>query len=64
MQAEGAREEINKWVPEATNHLITSLLPRGSVTSSTRLVLANAIYFNGTWSEPFVKKHTTNRQLR
>ncbi|KAK3129237.1 hypothetical protein QOZ80_6BG0474310 [Eleusine coracana subsp. coracana] len=60
-EAEGAREEINKWVSEATKNLITSILPRGSLNSSTRLVLANAIYFNGTWSEPFAKKQTRTR---
>ncbi|GJN11775.1 hypothetical protein PR202_ga29996 [Eleusine coracana subsp. coracana] len=62
-EAEGAREEINKWVSEATNNLITSILPRGSVNSSTRLVLANVIYFNGTWSEPFAKKQTRARSF-
>lgn len=61
MQAEEARGEINRWVAEATNQVINSILPPGSVDSNTRIVLANAIYFNGTWSQPFAKKHTSNR---
>ncbi|TVU11127.1 hypothetical protein EJB05_44693, partial [Eragrostis curvula] len=62
-QAEEAREEINRWVAEATNQLITSLLPPGSVNRTTRIVLANAVYFNGTWADPFARKHTTDRRF-
>nr|CAB3453321.1 unnamed protein product [Digitaria exilis] len=55
---EEAREEINSWVAEATNNLINSIVGRGSVNSSTRLVLANAIYFKGSWAKPFHKSRT------
>jgi serpin B len=51
--ADASRQAINDWVEEATAQRIKDLLPQGSVTSSTRLVLANAIYFNGKWKSPF-----------
>ncbi|RLM98295.1 hypothetical protein C2845_PM06G24810 [Panicum miliaceum] len=60
---EEAIEEINSWVSKATKNLITSILPRGSVHSSTSLVIANAVYFKGTWSMPFDKKDTETRQF-
>lgn len=53
MQTEAAREEINKWVASATNNLINSILPPGSVDRSTSLVVATAIYFKGMWRTPF-----------
>ncbi|KAL6620003.1 hypothetical protein ACP70R_035142 [Stipagrostis hirtigluma subsp. patula] len=60
-KAEEAREEINNWVSKSTNDLIASILPLGSVHSMTSLVLANAIYFKGRWSEPFAKECTEDR---
>lgn len=51
--AEGARGAINAWVEEKTEGRIEDLMPRGSVTADTRLVLANAIYFKGRWAAPF-----------
>ncbi|KAL6620005.1 hypothetical protein ACP70R_035144 [Stipagrostis hirtigluma subsp. patula] len=55
--AEKARKKINKWVSKSTNDLITEILPPGFVHSETGIVLANAIYFMGTWSEPFFEKY-------
>jgi serpin B len=51
--AEPARAEINRWVAQQTHERIKDILPPGSVDSLTRLVLANAIYFKGTWAVPF-----------
>ena len=51
--AESARGKINRWVEQKTQERIKDILPRGSVDSLTRLVLANAIYFKGTWAVPF-----------
>lgn len=48
-----AREHINAWVSGQTKERIKDLLPPGGVTSDTRLVLTNAIYFLGTWLRPF-----------
>ena len=36
------------------------MLPPGSVTAATRLVLANAVYFKGQWADPFQPRDTTN----
>lgn len=51
--AEGARKAINGWVEDQTNDKIKELLSEGSISSATRLVLVNAVYFNGGWDRPF-----------
>ncbi|XP_027358869.1 serpin-ZXA-like [Abrus precatorius] len=43
------REEVNAWADNATNGLIKELLPANSLSSLTRLILVNAMYFKGTW---------------
>jgi serpin B len=50
---EDCRVTINDWVSEETEQKIKDLLPAGSITPQTVLVLANAIYFNAAWSYPF-----------
>jgi serpin B len=50
---ETARLAINGWVSNQTQGLIPTLLPMGSIDDSTRLVLANAVYFHGDWVTPF-----------
>jgi serpin B len=57
-EREKTRKEINSWVEETTNDKIKDLLSPGDLTSLTRLVLVNAIYFYGNWDEPFKKKST------
>ncbi len=59
--AEAARAAINTWVDEATRHKIPQLLPAGSLDSSTRLVLANAIYFKARWQRPFRPQATSDQ---
>lgn len=44
---------INDWVSDETEGLIEDLLPPDTITTDTRLVLTNAIYFYGTWRYPF-----------
>lgn len=51
--AETARQDINAWVAENTNNKIPSVVPEGALTERTRLVLANAIYFNARWRNEF-----------
>jgi len=51
--AEQARIAVNDWVRDRTQGLIPELLAPDSITPATRLVLANAIYFLGTWEAPF-----------
>ncbi len=52
-ETEAARVAINDWVEEQTNDKIKDLIPPGVLTSLTRLVLTNAIYFQGTWEHQF-----------
>jgi serpin B len=50
---ERARNTINDWVEEQTNQWIKEPLPPGILTTDTRLVLTNAIYFKAAWMRPF-----------
>ncbi len=56
--AETARTTINRWVEKETREKIKDLLPKGTVTNDTRLVLTNAIYFKGDWEVKFKKENT------
>lgn len=51
--AEGSRVLINDWVEAVTEERIVDLLPEGSISEYTRLVLVNAIYFKASWQAPF-----------
>ena len=51
---------INDRVSRHSNGKIKELLPQGSITSLTGLVLANAIYFRATWKERFNADYTSN----
>jgi serpin B len=55
---DGARRRINQWVENQTNDKIRDLLPGGSIKDNTRLVLTNAIYFDGSWKNKFYKQLT------
>ena len=55
---EEARQRINHWVEQHTRERIRDLFPQGIISSDTRLVLANAVYFKGNWAEPFDKQRT------
>jgi len=55
---EPSRETINNWVSEKTKNHINGLLPSGSITKETRLVLTDAVYFKGKWQTPFKKQFT------
>jgi serpin B len=58
-QPEPSRVEINEFVSFHTADLIPELLGRGTITSATRVVLANAVYFNASWLSPFEKTATS-----
>jgi serpin B len=62
-QSEPARQTINQWVSDQTEGKIKDLLPQGSVTPDTRLVLTNAIYFNAAWANQFEKNMTQDGQF-
>jgi serpin B len=63
-EPEPSRVHINDWVADNTNNLIKDLLPGGSVTPNTRLVLTNAVYFNGDWKHQFKEQHTSAQPFR
>lgn len=56
--SEAVRQQINQWVEDQTNERIKDLLPENSISSSTRLVLTNAIYFLAGWQIPFPENAT------
>ncbi|MBI5833953.1 MAG: serpin family protein [Armatimonadetes bacterium] len=61
--AEAARGTINQWVSDQTADRINNLLPPGAVTTLTRLVLTNAIYFLAPWATPFEVAQTADRSF-
>lgn len=58
---EGARATINDDVARSTHDKIRDLLPPGSITDLTRLVLANAVYLHAAWASPFDRADTQPR---
>ena len=59
-----SRLTINQWVEQRTEDRIADLLPRGSISPLTRMVLANAIYFKGTWQTQFAPSDTLPRRFQ
>ncbi|MBP7737112.1 MAG: serpin family protein [Spirochaetes bacterium] len=55
---EGSRAAINKWVAKNTSDKITGLVPEGAVSKATTMMLTNAVYFLGSWEQPFDEKAT------
>ena len=49
--ASSATGAINRWVSDKTAGKITNIL--SNLQPDTRLVVANAVYFNGNWADPF-----------
>lgn len=62
-QSEDARQTINRWVEEQTEDKITDLIPTGALDADTKLVLTNAVYFHGIWSDPFKKDRTKDEDF-
>lgn len=58
-----SRQTINLAVEHDTKQHIKNLLPQGSISELTRLVLTNAIYFKGKWKEPFEPEKTKERDF-
>ncbi|MBW4679382.1 MAG: serpin family protein [Microcoleus vaginatus WJT46-NPBG5] len=57
---EAARTQINQWIAQKTHEKIKDLIPPGVLSSDTRLVLTNAIYFKAAWFSPFDPSKTKN----
>lgn len=58
-----AEIKINKWVEDITRSRITDLIPKGSLTQLTRLVLVNALYIKSAWKYPFDEAKTTEKNF-
>ncbi len=59
-----ARIAINDWVEDETEGKIEDLIPPEAIDNLTRLVLANAIYFNGSWLHPFDESNTQEGEFK
>lgn len=58
LRREDARQRINGWVEENTRQKIKDLIGPDVLHENTRMVLTNAIYFNGKWQWAFNKEST------
>lgn len=58
-----SRKLINQWIEGNTNGKIKDLLQESDITTDTRLVLTNAIYFLGKWEQPFKARNTAPREF-
>ena len=63
-QTEVERLKINNWVLGKTKNKIKDLLKPGSLTSLTRLVLVNGVYFKDAWIEAFDKNLTLKKTFQ
>ncbi|CAH0596282.1 unnamed protein product [Chrysodeixis includens] len=60
---EMAAQEINGWVASKTENKITKLISPDTLSSSTQMVLVNAVYFKGLWEIPFRPESTIGRNF-
>lgn len=56
---ESSRIAINDWVDQKTGGYVKDLLAPGFLTSASRGVLVNAIYFNAAWAKRFETSRTS-----
>ncbi|NP_001164754.1 serpin B13 isoform X1 [Oryctolagus cuniculus] len=61
--ADETRKKINSWVELQTNENIKDLFPDGSLSSATKLVLINTVYFKGQWDREFKKENTKEEKF-
>ncbi|MBQ9817765.1 MAG: hypothetical protein IJM59_09950 [Proteobacteria bacterium] len=54
---------INDWVSNNTGNMIKNLLKDGDLTDQTRMVLINAIHFDGEWDRKFEYENTHSREF-
>ena len=57
-ETEAARVSINAWVATQTEDRIQDLIPDGVLSTLTRLVLVNAVYFSASWAHVFAEELT------
>ena len=62
-QAAEVTTQVNSWVEKVTSGRIKDILPSGSIDNTTKLVLANALYFKGAWTEEFDASKTKDGEF-
>ena len=62
-QPQPSRLVINDWVAEQTRDKILDLIPPSAVTSDTRMVLTNAVYFKAAWMNQFEDFRTSEKSF-
>jgi len=61
--AQKEAKNINSWVEKLTNNKIKNLIPEGTLSPSTAMVLVNAIYINSDWKHQFKKERTQKKDF-
>lgn len=61
---DGSRETINADVAKSTSDRIQNILPAGSISPNTKVVLTNAIYFKAPWTDAFDPKATDKQDFK
>jgi serpin B len=61
---EKSRVAINDWAAQRTRGRVENLLAPGTIDTLTRIVLVNAVYFNGAWAHPFSEHRTAPAPFR
>ncbi|GKU97429.1 hypothetical protein SLEP1_g10574 [Rubroshorea leprosula] len=62
-KADEVVDEVNAWVERSTEGLIKQLIPGSSLDKETVLILANALYFKGSWDQRFDPSRTKQRDF-
>ncbi|XP_053427573.1 serpin B7 [Nycticebus coucang] len=61
---EDTRNKINEWIAKETHGKIKNVFNEGSISSSSVMVLVNAVYFKGKWESAFTKSDTINCRFK
>lgn len=56
-------QTINEWISDQTNNKINDLIAPDAIDHSTRMILANAVYFKGLWMYEFDSDQTINKDF-
>jgi serpin B len=59
-----ARTKINQWVEDQTMGRIREVVPPTAITPNTAMVLANGVYFRGTWEKALDARLTRDGLMR
>ncbi|XP_063307861.1 serpin B8-like [Pelobates fuscus] len=62
--SEEARQYINEWIGKQTEGKIKELLPEGSVSLNTALVIVNSMFIFANWTKQFDVRNTNKRPFK